>query len=305
MINTSSNKKYLPLSIIRFYLRRTILAVYSCALTTRQFFFKWTKNFKGPRLRVLLYHDIAPHEESSFEVQLKWLSEKWTFITPIQFMDILEGRKLLKEDSVLLTFDDGFISNRRVAEIFLDPMGIKAIFFVVTEFIGIPNNGDWRSFVASKILPGMDINLIKPHQKNMSIDDLIFLKERGHVVGSHTANHCRLSEITADNLEYEIIESADYLGALLGEPIIHFAYTFGDLESISPIVLDIAKNRFKYVYTGLRGLNSVNTPTWAIRRDSISPSDNLSTLKVFMEGGCDWLYIKKLERYQNWSKNAH
>ena len=80
-------------------------------------------------LRVLIYHDIAPYDYDSFEKQLRWLSRSWNFITPEQFSAMVSGHEKIKGRNLLITFDDGFLSNRIVAEKILNPMRIKAIFF--------------------------------------------------------------------------------------------------------------------------------------------------------------------------------
>ncbi|MDB9938784.1 polysaccharide deacetylase family protein [Candidatus Thioglobus sp.] len=252
------------------------------------------------RLRVLLYHDIAPQHEAYFKSQLCWLSKSWQFVTPHQFTEILEGALPLERDSLLLTFDDGFISNRGVAERILNPLKIKSVFFIVSNFSKLSKGNDWRRFVAQHIDPGLRPEDVPVSKQNMSIDDLKFLNNTGHSIGAHTADHIRLSDALDDGLNREIVDSADYLEQKLGIKIEHFAYTFGDLSSFTPQALAIARRRFKYIHTGLRGDNSLKTPPWAIRRDSSSPTDPLYLLGALLEGGADRLYLSSLNEYESW-----
>ena len=53
---------------------------------------------------------------------------------------MISGSEPIQGNNLLITFDDGLISNRIVAEKVLNPLGINAIFFVVTDFIDINNN---------------------------------------------------------------------------------------------------------------------------------------------------------------------
>jgi len=255
---------------------------------------------KEGRLRVLLYHDIAPSDEESFAAQLRWLSRSWRFITPGEFTSMIEGDEPVTEDCLLLSFDDGFASNRRVAEHILKPMGIKAVFFVVSEFIALSDSADWRSFVAQNILPEIQSEDVASHLRNMSWDDLTYLLDAGHVIGAHTANHTRLSEIETADLTEEIISSADVLAQKLGTQIEHFAYTFGDLASFSPEALAIARSRFRFVYTGLRGTNANGVPSWSIRRDAMTASDSHSLVGALLEGGADRIYKANLATYKSW-----
>lgn len=256
------------------------------------------------RLRVLLYHDIAPPEEDRFADHLRWLARTWQFVDPQRFAAMVAGDEPVLVDSLLLTFDDGFASNRRIVEKVLNPLGIRALFFVVSGFAGLADKGDWRGFVARNIHPDMMPADIPEHWQNMGWDDLAYLLETGHSIGGHTANHARLSTVLAADIGAEIIGGADELERRLGVNVEHFAYTFGDLASFSASALDVARSRFKYIYTGLRGDNARGVPPWAIRRDAIAPNDSLSLVGAFLEGGADRLYADNLAEYESWGHRA-
>ena len=46
-------------------------------------------NGRKGRLRVLLYHDIAPYDEPQFKAQIQWLMRSWHFITPNTFASMI------------------------------------------------------------------------------------------------------------------------------------------------------------------------------------------------------------------------
>ncbi len=48
----------------------------------------------------------------------------------------------------ILTFDDGFATNRRIADEILNPMGIQALFFVASAFVDLGERDDYRAFIA-------------------------------------------------------------------------------------------------------------------------------------------------------------
>ena len=252
------------------------------------------------RLRVLLYHDIAPLDEAHFASQLSWLSRSWRFITPTDFTAMISGELPVLEDCLLLTFDDGFASNRRMAETVLNSMGIKALFFIISEFAELSELSDWRSFVNQNIYPGMQLDSVPAHWQNMRWNDLRYLIETGHSIGAHTSTHARLSKLDHTELAAEIILSADALEENLGCKIEHFAYTFGDLSSFSSAALALARSRFKFIYTGLRGLNGIGVAPWAIRRDSLNAGDSFSLVGALLEGGADRFYAKNLATYESW-----
>ena len=257
-------------------------------------------NGRKGRLRVLLYHDIAPYDEPQFIAQIQWLMRSWHFITPNTFASMISGNEPLEDDYLLLSFDDGFLSNKKIAENILNPMGIKALFFVMPKFADLTSKSDCKKFIVENIYPDMQSKDIPNHWRNMSWDDLIFLLETGHTIGAHTDSHARLSKLSSNDLIKEIILSADFLAHKLRCPIEHFAYTFGDLGSFSSEALKVSRSRFKFIYTGFRGNN--NLMPWAIRRDAVSAKDSNFLLGAFLEGGADRLYVKSLSVYQKWAE---
>jgi peptidoglycan/xylan/chitin deacetylase (PgdA/CDA1 family) len=259
----------------------------------------------GGRLRVLMYHNIAPGEESRFAEQMRWLSQRWTFVSPVSFEAMIDGDEPVVRDSLLLTFDDGFASNRAVAERILSPMGIQALFFVVSEFVDLYDSVEARRFVADRFFPGLSTENVPAQLTNMTWADLYALLEQGHHLGAHTATHARLAETTpVEEIEKEIVVSADTLEKRLGLRIKHFAWPFGDLGSFSRQAFSIAARRFQYIHSGLRGNNSYNVSQFAIRRDAISVGDSHPMIGALLEGGADFRYRKHASILDGWTMEA-
>lgn len=256
------------------------------------------------RLRVLLYHDVAPRDQARFAAHLRWLAQSWRFVGPKQFAAMVSGTEPIQGDNLLLTFDDGFASNRVVAEQVLKPMGIQALFFVVSNFVDVADRDEARQFIARHIQPGVNAGQLPAHLYNMNWHDLGALLEQGHAIGAHTASHARLSTITTESdLEQEIIAGADRLAERLGAPIDHFAYTFGDIASFSPQALAIARRRFRFVHSGLRGDN-VGVSPYALRREAVMASDSLSLLGAYVEGIADFRYASSRRGLDRWVRES-
>lgn len=252
-------------------------------------------------LRVLLYHDIAPSEMELFRCQLAGLARRWRFISPIQFERIMCGDEALEQDSLLLTFDDGFISNRMVADQVLSPLGIQAIFFVVTDFIEQQDREAAREFICSRLKAGASPDALPAHWSNMGWADLRHLIQQGHRVGAHTATHERLlADVAQAVLLDEIVGGANRLEDHLDVPVRHFAYPFGDFRSFSSQAMIVAKSRFDFVHSGLRGINHPGRGCFAIRRDSTMPGDSLALVAAFLEGASDWRYRSGARMLETW-----
>ena len=273
-------------------------------LNTSNKVLKYLKLGPSGNIRILLYHDIPLKEQPLFSAQLQWLAQRWTFITPEQFVSMQTGSQQISGNNLLLTFDDGFYSNRRIVEEVLNPRGIKAIFFINSDFIDLIEESDCRSFVSKNYWPGMSDEEVPKHLHNMSWDDLKYLIDSGHTIGAHTRTHARLSELKQENeIEEEIIRDANKLESKLGVPIDHFAFPFGNLSSFSPSALSVAMQRFRFIYSGLRGANASGVPPWALRRDAINPSNSFRLIGALLEGGADIFYSRDISKFQSWGLN--
>lgn len=266
----------------------------------------------GDRVRVLLLHDIAPADEERFRSQLRWLAKSWNFVTPAQFEAMVAGEERISGRNLLVSFDDGFASNRVIAERVLNPMGIRALFFVMSDFAAIDDRLEARRFIADRVQPGISLAEDLPqHWTNLRWIDLEALLEQGHTIGAHTRTHARLSDATtAALLHDEIVTAGDTLADRLGVPIRHFAYTFGDVSSVSREALEMASRRFDFVHSGVRGNNVRGISPFAIRRDSAATQDAGSSYYVFpdhvlgalLEGAADFRYRGARAQLDEWTR---
>lgn len=252
-------------------------------------------------LRVLLYHDIPQEHHSRFRTQLEKISKDWKFVSPEIFEEMIRGKKEIVGRNLLLTFDDGYLSNKIVAEEILEPLGIKALFFIISDFVDI-QKAQIKKFISDNIYPSLSIKQVPDFWVPMRRKDLEVLLRKGHSVGGHTKTHAKLSQIDSiDRLQDEILISKKKLEDKLGKNIKHFAYTFGDLGSFSKDALKVAREHYEFIHTGLRGNNKISpNSNWAIRRESISPTDSDHLVGAILEGGADILYKNKLKTYESW-----
>jgi peptidoglycan/xylan/chitin deacetylase (PgdA/CDA1 family) len=144
----------------------------------------------------------------------------------------------------------------------------------------------------------------------MTWEDLPPLLDHGHAIGAHTATHARLADISdAAVLQREVVDSADHLAARLGTPIDHFAFTYGGLDSLSRDAFDLARRRFTFVHSGMRGDNVGASPL-AIRRDSCAQIDRHHNYYLYantftgalLEGAGDRRHAADVARLDQWAR---
>ena len=252
------------------------------------FFIKSNQN----SIRILIHHDIKSDEQINlFKKQINNLSKEYDFISPKEFEDIIKSQKL-KGKKLLLTFDDGFKSNRVIAESVLKTNGIKAIFFIISDFIGLKTNSLNYSKIIRNIYPnGPTLNELSEPMDN---DDIQFLINSGHTIGCHTATHKMLSKITkAGDLKEELSDSKDNLEKIFNIKIKHIAYPFGTFESIDKKSLKLLSESYEFVHSGLRGNNLKAQKLFY--RDATNTETKTTRLKAFLLGNADFIYKNKFK----------
>lgn len=96
------------------------------------------------KLLIVTYHYIrdpkaAPHagihpiSPADFVAQVNDLRQRYHMATPAEAERFLLGEASLPGASVLLTFDDGMVDQGEAAQNVLDPLGIRAVFFVTSR----------------------------------------------------------------------------------------------------------------------------------------------------------------------------
>ena len=254
-------------------------------------------------IRVLLYHDIEPHQLGKFANQLDYLAKKYKFITPSEFKFHMSGLEPLNGRNLLVTFDDGFFSNKAAAEI-LDQRNIKAIFFIISDFVSIVNPSDARDFIAKNIFPYMVKNEMPPHWVNMDWGDVRYLVEKGHTIGGHTRSHAKVSSITDYvSLQNEIVDSATEIEEKIDGSLEHFAFTFGTIDSFSSDALAVALGKYGWIHSGFRGFNKSSNENYLVRRDSVSPDMDFDELDFYLDGFSDNYYKNDINTFLSWNND--
>ena len=255
------------------------------------------------QFRILNIHDILEKDFDHLEKTLLTLKKNWEFIDPstLHMMN-----KKINKNCILLTFDDGYKSQKIFADKILNKHKIKAIFFVVTNFLNINHKDDAKKFV----LKNIDKNIYKNQLRydevdNMNFEDLLKLKSDNHLIGSHTVNHKKLTNINnLEELKFEIYDSKKKLENILKCKIDNFAYTYGDINSINQQVLNNLRKYYKNIFSGIRGNNfSFNSKTIFLR-DELSPSYSSELINSFLFGYSDLYYYKKQKQIINMEKNV-
>ncbi len=247
-----------------------------------------------PGFRVLIFHDIGPGDRAVFEDFVSYLDRRHGILAPQDvegfFADPSKPLVLSRKPDkwpCLLSFDDGFESNFRIAQEVLEPKSIKALFFVCPSLVSM--DGDDQQAAIRRFISDMPATQSPPAL--MTWEQLAELAGQGHRIGAHTQTHRKLSELSGDDLNREIAGSGEDLAKHLGAPTNWFAFPYGDISSISEKALAVIQAHFKYCRSGVRGLNTLAgaRPT-AIFADHIDLHGPAAYRELTLEGGLDGRY---------------
>jgi peptidoglycan/xylan/chitin deacetylase (PgdA/CDA1 family) len=180
-------------------------------------------------LPILCYHNVAqPPESSRFKLLYvspdKFERQLWAMRRlGLRGVSIGEGVRRLDDGTsrrhVALTFDDGYADTLTTAAPLLRQYGFTATCYVVSGAIGTYNRWDAEFLQERKAL--------------MSREQIEQWIAAGMEVGSHTCSHPRLHQLGEQEALQEISESRTTLRSLLGTPVDHFAYPYGQFAGES------------------------------------------------------------------------
>ena len=233
---------------------------------------------------IVTLHNIPKEFNDWFIFFIKSIHNSIGFMNPLD-LDKKNNSK------VLLTFDDGFKSNKYVADNVLKKYEIKAIFFVTNNFIDL-NQNDANMFAKRIFFPSREVSQYDGDLSSMTWSDLNELIEDGHVVGAHTFNHPKLSCLKNEFLKTEeITESGKKLEKKLNCSVDHFAYPFGNLNSVDFDSVNIASKHYKYSFSNIRGCVKDSPSNYFIYRQNIVPGMSLLKLSIILTGIINLRYI--------------
>jgi peptidoglycan/xylan/chitin deacetylase (PgdA/CDA1 family) len=159
----------------------------------------------------------------------------------------------IAEDTIVLTFDDGWLGVSDYAFVQLQKHGFKATLFVTRDFLGKPG------FLDKKDLEG--------------------LVREGLEIGIHGTTHRMLSGCNLDEVVWEFSACKDYLEALANRPIIIASLPGGDVNNT--VIVGAKKAGIKALCTSIPGLNSESTPLHSLKRISIRYNTTIKDIQRY------------------------
>lgn len=229
-----------------------------------------------PKFTILMYHSVNPTHGRS--IHPKTFEEQINFLMRNYRVKPLENFLLFDEDSVAITFDDGYEDNFHYVLPILKKYNLTATFFICTGFVSkeidITKNGAYQG--------------LKP----LSLDQMREMKKEGMNFGCHTHTHPILSKIPLEEAKREIHKSKVILEDILEEKINLFAYPLGQPKTFNKNIISILKEEgFQLACSTIWGSNNKRINPLILRRIRIDSEDTLKDFQNKIEGNWDFVHF--------------
>ncbi len=219
---------------------------------TRIFLRNLTLDFLGLNVKpssgihLLNSHLISMNKDidsNFFDDQLKKLSKKSTIIPFAEGVEIIKKKKILHHSLIAFSYDDGLAECFTHIAPVIEKYNGYACFFINPNFI-YGDTAYVNNFLRDKVhLPA--------YKEPMSWNQISDLYKRGHIIGAHTMDHIRVSEIyDIDTLHLQIGNCKKELKSAINVDCDFFAFPYGHPDrdfNISSVL--VAKSYYNNVFS--------------------------------------------------------
>tara|TARA_B100000035_G_C20978818_1_gene544466 strand:- start:403 stop:1140 length:738 start_codon:yes stop_codon:yes gene_type:complete len=205
---------------------------------------------KIDKINYLLFHRIIKKNNKLI------YNEDIDIIFFIKILDLIQDYRKNKnfiQSKIVLTFDDGNISDHTYALKELKKINLSSYFFIVPKLVGTKNFLNW--------------DMVKDLRKNNMI------------IGSHSLSHKSLTSLDIRDATYEMEKSKEIIENKLNEKIDSFSFPFGNFSSK---LIKIAKKiGYRKIFTSKHGISKNNDIYF--KRNSLNKLMKLNDVRKILE----------------------
>lgn len=235
------------------------------------------------RVRALTYHRFGEERfdpfcvnPADFESQVRYLSEEGRLLSPDSLRSFLSGESTVRQDSCLITIDDGMCSTMDVAYPVLEKYSATALIFVSSGLVGRTLSGSPESY--------------------MGWADIRGLSRSGVIeVGSHAHTHRSFGKMTERQVLEEARRSRMLLEQEIGKRVSVFAYPFGTYGDFTSVTDDLLiRAGYELAFNSMHGAITADAKTGSMPRIKVEGGEPLGCFAQITRGGLDaWRLVDR------------
>ncbi|MCI8554496.1 MAG: polysaccharide deacetylase family protein [Clostridiales bacterium] len=237
------------------------------------------------QMAALMYHHLLKKEENShyqgngivtytedFEAQLKWLSDQgFSSVTPAQVEGFLYDGQALPLRAVLITFDDGYLSNAVYAAPLLRKYGFTATVFLVTEKLS----------ETSLSFHPEGIQMMSPAELESCADVFTYASHTHNLHQTTFPDQSAFTDGSEETIRKDLSKSLEQIGSLKSGCSTAFSYPYGFQNEHVQNLLRAAGIRAAFRATG--GLITASSDPLDLPRYDISYQISLTQFAEYLK----------------------
>lgn len=233
---------------------------------------------KSGWIRFPYYHHVFDDERAGFERQIRYFKSIGDIIGIDDAVNMIASGMPIDGRYICITFDDGFKNWIENAVPILAAEEAVAAFFVATDYIGSDIEAD-RERLLGFYDDGARL------MEFLTWDDCRRMTEAGMTIGSHSAGHVHLRDLSDAEAMAELKRSRDAIEQGTGAPCRHFCCPFGyagidyDPDRHPKMAAEAGYASF---LTSHRGANRKGASVYDIKRDQLLANWGNYQLRYFM-----------------------
>jgi len=223
---------------------------------------------------ILMYHRLAEGRGSSgasgvpegngFERQVRYLVKRFRLVSMDEAAAMLQQKRKLQEDCLVLTLDDGYRDNLEKGLDIFEKYTVHPTLYVASgEIDGQCGFHDGAAGGGERLL--------------LNWEEIRRLAAAGVDIGGHTLSHPDLTALRRDEMLAELKLGKRLAERHLSVPVRHFAYPYG---LYNREIRNEAEKLYDTAVTTRPGVNYPRDDLYELKRIGVTPDLDLTSLKI-------------------------
>ena len=198
------------------------------------------------KLPILMYHDVSLNKSEALTISVKKLEEQFAYLAnkgykSYHFKELMDLQRLPAKKNIVITFDDGYVSQMELVIPLLEKYNLKSTFFIPLNYLG--KTDEWYTS-SIEIMTAEQLHSLSPVTIELAF---------------HSFYHKKYNELSDAEIEEDTQKCFDSVSEnrFPFSPVLAYPYGKYPLETLekNKFIKQLAEHKFDY---GVRIGNRLN-----------------------------------------------